>query len=93
MSSSTRARASSSCARPECGSPPPLSMRTADAEGSGPNQRCYRRLGISPPACSETGAKKTKGTRSGWHWQFNDLRHAHWTTMMIIATLGGLPDD
>jgi hypothetical protein len=26
------------------------------------------------------------------HWQFDDLRRAHWSTMMILANLGGAPD-
>ena len=26
------------------------------------------------------------------HWQFDELRRAHWTTMMILATLGGPPN-
>ena len=25
------------------------------------------------------------------HWQFDELRRAHWSTMMILACLGGPP--
>ena len=26
------------------------------------------------------------------HWQFDELRRAHWSTMMLLANLGGRPD-
>ena len=26
------------------------------------------------------------------HWQFDDLRRAQWTTMMVLASLGGPPE-
>ena len=29
---------------------------------------------------------------ASFHWQFNDLRHAQWSTMMILAHLGGRPE-
>ena len=25
------------------------------------------------------------------HWQFNELRRAHWSTMMLLASVGGEP--
>lgn len=26
------------------------------------------------------------------HWQFDELRRAHWSTMMLLALLGGTPE-
>jgi len=26
------------------------------------------------------------------HWQYDELRRAHWSTMMLLAMIGGLPE-
>ena len=31
------------------------------------------------------------GAMRGWHWQWDELRRAHYSTMMMLAHMGGAP--
>ena len=54
---------------------------------------------LNPPREKQIGSNELVDDRSHFnemcvsrHWQFDTLRRAHWSTMMLLAVLGGQPD-
>ena len=54
---------------------------------------------LHPPREQHIGSHELVESRSHFnemcvsrHWQFDTLRRAHWSTMMLLAVLGGAPD-